>query len=334
MTDSPRTLSVVVPVFNEHEVIGMFYRRMSAVLNALESMRHELIFVDDGSSDDSYDQMRVIADGNPSVRVVKLSRNFGHQNAVTAGLDVVRGDAVVVIDADLQDPPELIPDLIRKWNEGFDVVHAVRERRKGETRMKLLTASIFYRCLRLVTKIDVAVDAGDYRLMSRRVVDQFTNIRERDRFIRGLVSWIGFRQTSISYSRDRRHAGQTKYPYSKMFRFALDAITSFSSIPLKLATWLGYLSSLLAFIYACSVFVQKYALGITEKGWPTIMISVLFLGGIQLICIGIVGEYIGRIYDEIKRRPLYIVEELYDRADSQTGPNASNAVVSGSASTT
>lgn len=334
MTDSPQIISVVVPVFNEHEVIGVFYERISAVLNSLDSMRHELIFIDDGSADDTYGQLKAFADDNPTVRIVKLSRNFGHQIAVTAGLDAAHGDAIVVIDADLQDPPEIIPDLIRKWNEGFDVVHGVRKVRAGETRLKIITASIFYRCLKMVAKIDVAVDSGDFRLMSRRVVDQFKNIRERDRFIRGLVSWIGFRQTSISYARDRRHAGHTKYSYSKMFRFAFDAITSFSSVPLKLATWLGYLSSLLAFVYACSVFVQKYILHITEKGWPTIMISVLFLGGVQLICIGIVGEYIGRIYNEIKQRPLYIVDKLYNRADAPDDPARSEAVHPVSASKT
>ena len=322
MTASPPLLSVIVPVFNETEVIGTFYQRISTVLHALDAIRHELIFVDDGSADDSYDQLRALADEDPNVRVVKLSRNFGHQIALTAGLDAARGDAVVIIDADLQDPPEVIPQLIQQWNEGFDVVHAVRKQRPGESTMKLMTASVFYRCLKMISKVDVAVDAGDFRLMSRRVVDQFKNIRERDRYIRGLVSWVGYRQTHVTYAREMRYAGHTKYSYSKMIRFALDGITSFSNVPLKMATWLGYLSSLFAFVYACSVFYQKYYLHITEKGWPTIMISVLFLGGVQLICIGIVGEYIGRIYNEIKQRPLYIVDVVYERTSSRSG-NAS-----------
>ena len=313
------TISIVVPVFNESEVIDTFYERTRSVLLSLEHVRYEIIFVDDGSSDDSLDKLKRISQGDPSVSVLKFSRNFGHQVAITAGVDHATSDAVVVIDADLQDPPEVIPELIAKWHEGYDVVYAVRNARAGESALKLITASLFYRLLKRLSKVDIPKNVGDFRLMSNRVVRHLNQLRERDRFVRGLVSWVGFRQTGIFYSRDERFAGETKYPYRKMIKFALDGITSFSTLPLKLATWLGYLSSFLAFLYACSVFVQKYVFNITEKGWPTIIISVLFLGGVQLICIGIVGEYIGRIYDEIKQRPLYIIESTYGNRSQDKG---------------
>lgn len=306
-------LSLVVPVFNEAQVIETFYMRTYEVLVSLNTMRYEIVFVDDGSEDDSHQKLIHIANKNPNVTIIRFSRNFGHQMAITAGLDHAKGDAVVIIDADLQDPPEVIPRLTDKWQEGYDVVYAVRDKRAGESALKLITASIFYRLLKRLSKIEIPQNVGDFRLMSRRVVQHFKDLRERDRFVRGLVSWIGFRQAGVSYVRDQRYAGETKYPYRKMIRFAFDGITSFSTVPLKVATWLGYLSSFLAFLYACSVFVQKYALStdITVKGWPTIIISVLFLGGVQLICLGIVGEYIGRIYNEIKRRPLYVIADIY-----------------------
>jgi dolichol-phosphate mannosyltransferase len=308
-------LSVIVPVFNESEGIGMFYQRASAALAAIPGVDYELVFVDDGSRDDSYQQLARVAAEDPRVRVIRFSRNFGHQIAITAGLDHAQGDCLAVIDADLQDPPEVIGEMVTQWRAGYDVVYGVRAKRDGEGRMKLWTASVFYRLLRKITGIRIPVDVGDFRLLSRRAADHLRQLREQDRFVRGLVSWIGFKQTGVTYNRDKRFAGETKYPYRKMLKFALDGITSFSTVPLKLATWLGYAASALAFLYLLSVFVQKL-LGYTIEGWATIMVALLFLGGTQLICIGIIGEYVGRIYSESKGRPLYIVEEVLGRGEA------------------
>ena len=258
-------LSVVVPVFNESEVIQATHQRLSSVLQGLEGLDYELIFVDDGSQDDSFSQLSELARSDSRMRVIKFSRNFGHQFAITAGIDHARGDCVCVIDSDLQDPPELISDMVEKWREGFDVVYGVREDREGEKIMKLLTASVFYRLLKSIAGIEIPADVGDFRLMSRRATDQLVSLRERHRYVRGLVSWIGFKQTGVTYRRDKRFAGETKYPYRKMIRFALDGITSFSTVPLKLATWLGYAASALSFLYLASVFVQKY-MGYTVEG--------------------------------------------------------------------
>jgi len=304
-------VSIVTPVFNEVEVIESFYQRVRKVMDSVDSTAYELIVVDDGSTDGSYEKMIALAEGVANVKVIKFSRNFGHQIAITAGFDHAKGDAVVVIDADLQDPPEVIKTFIGKWQEGYDVVYGVRAQRGGESRLKLLTAHLFYRLLKILTKIEIPADVGDFRLMSRRVVDTFKELKEKDRFVRGLVSWIGFKQIGVSYVREPRHAGVTKYPFRKMLKFALDGITSFSTVPLKLATWLGYGASFLAFLYACSVFVQK-ALGITVQGWATVMVAMLFLGGVQLISIGIIGEYLGRIFNEVKQRPLYVIDEIYE----------------------
>ena len=303
-------ISIVVPVYNESEVIGAFYERMTKVLDSLYAYSAEIIFVDDGSTDDSHIKLMHLARRDARIRVVKFSRNFGHQIAVTAGLDFAAGDAVVIIDADLQDPPEIIPAFVEKWQEGYDVVYGIREKRQGETKLKLLTASLFYRMLKAIAGIDIPVDVGDFRLMSKRVASQFKDLKERDRFIRGLVSWLGFQQIGVHYLREERYAGNTKYPYRKMIKFALDGMTSFSILPLRLASWLGFLTSFIAFIYGCSVFIQKL-LGNTVQGWATIMVFMLFIGGIQLICVGIMGEYIGRIFNETKYRPLYIVEDSF-----------------------
>jgi polyisoprenyl-phosphate glycosyltransferase len=312
MMDKKKLISIVVPVYNECAVIRAFHKRMTQIGDILQPFDYELIFVDDGSTDNSYQALIELANEDSRTSVVKLSRNFGHQMAITAGIDTAEGDAVVVIDADLQDPPELIPEFVQKWQQGYDVVYGVRSKRAGETRMKLLTASVYYRLLRRLTKIDIPVDTGDFRLIARRVVEQMKRLHEKERFVRGLVSWVGFKQVGITYTRSERYAGETKYPYRKMIKFALDGITSFSTVPLRLATWLGYFASTIAFLYACSVFVQK-ALGYTIQGWATIMVGTLFLGGVQLICLGIIGEYIGRIYEETKQRPLYIVEQQYKR---------------------
>jgi dolichol-phosphate mannosyltransferase len=305
---SPNLISVVVPVFDEAEGLRAFHERTTRALAAIPDADYQLIYVDDGSRDGSYEILQGFAASDPRVGVVKLSRNFGHQIAITAGLDHARGDCGVVIDADLQDPPEVIARMVETWRKGFDVVYGVRARRRGESAAKLVSASVFYRLLRRIVGIDIPVDAGDFRLLSRRALVELSGMREKDRFVRGLVSWIGFRQTGIEYERDERYAGSTKYPWSKMMRFALDGITAFSTLPLRLATWLGYLASVLAFLYLASVFVQK-AMGGTVAGWATIMVAMLFLGGVQLICLGIIGEYLGRIFNEIKPRPMYVVEE-------------------------
>jgi dolichol-phosphate mannosyltransferase len=303
-----------VPVYNEAEGIRHFHARTVSAMRRLAEDSYELIYVDDGSRDDSFEILSELAAADAGVRVVKLSRNFGHQLAITAGLDHAYGDAVVFIDADLQDPPELIVDLVGKWREGFDVVYAQRTRRLGETRFKLVTAAAFYRVLRALTQVDIPPDTGDFRIISKRAADQLRSLREKDRFMRGLVSWIGFKQTALPYQREERYRGSTKYPFSKMLKFALDGLTSFSTAPLKLATWLGYATASLAFLYLLSVFIQKW-LGQTVHGWATIMVALLFLGGVQMICLGILGEYLGRIFNEIKPRPVYIVEETLERAE-------------------
>ena len=317
MTHSPLLLSLVVPVFNEAEGIRMFHERAISVLRNLPDLDYELVYVDDGSKDGSFTILETFAREDSKVRVVKFSRNFGHQIAITAGLDHAKGDAIVFIDADLQDPPEVILELIAKWREGNDVVYARRARRAGETAFKLWTASIFYRVLRGLANIDIPPDVGDFRLISARVAKELRNMREKDRYIRGLVSWVGFKQDFVLYNRDERVAGVTKYPLRKMIKFAVDGLTSFSTAPLRLATWLGYSTSFLAFLYLLSVFVQ-FALGVTVEGWATIMVAMLFLGGVQLVCLGILGEYLGRVFNEVKPRPVYIVENVTDMSASAT----------------
>jgi len=302
-------ISVVAPVFNEVDLIGLFLQRTSAAMQAIPGTDYQIVLVDDASSDGSWERMVQLADDDPHVVLVRLARNFGHQIAITAGVDVAQGDAVVVIDSDLQDPPEVIEAMVQRWREGYDVVYGVRAARAGETRAKLWTASLFYRVLRRFTNIDIPVDVGDFRLLSRRAASQLRELREKDRFVRGLVSWMGYRQSGIEYERDERVAGETKYPLGKMIKFAADGITSFSTVPLKLASWMGYLASAFAFLYLFSVFVQKW-MGQTVDGWATIMVAMLFVGGVQLICLGIMGEYIGRIFNEVKPRPVYVVEEL------------------------
>lgn len=301
-------LSVVVPVYNEAEGIAYFHERASAALKALDGLDYELVYVDDGCKDGSFEIMRAFAAEDPRARIVKLSRNFGHQIAITAGLDYARGDAVVFIDADLQDPPETIGRLVEKWREGYDVVYAQRAKRPGETAFKLFTASFFYRLLRSVANIDIPPDVGDFRLISRRVADVLRGMKEKDRFIRGLVSWVGYKQTAVLYNREERHAGETKYPLRKMIKFALDGITSFSTAPLRIATWMGNAASTVAFIYLLVIIAQSF-MGVTVPGFASIMVAVLFLGGVQLICLGILGEYLGRVFSEVKPRPIYIVEE-------------------------
>ncbi len=305
------TLSVVVPLYNEADNVDELLRRIGNVLNELTvaPAAYELILVDDGSRDATLAKLARIAADDPHVRVISLSRNFGHQIAATAGLDAARGDAVVLMDGDLQDPPELIDDFLAKFREGYDVVYATRRRRQGESRFKLITASVFYRVIRRLTNVSIPVDTGDFRLMSRRVVSALRNSRERHRFIRGLVSWVGYSQTGIEYDRAERFSGASKYPVSKMLRFAIDGITAFSEIPLRLATWFGFVVSVVAFVVALYEVGLRVFTGYNLPGYTSTLFAILFLGGVQLITIGILGEYVGRVYDEIKGRPLYLVAD-------------------------
>ncbi len=301
-------LSVVIPVFNEEEVLPETYRRLRAVMHGIQ-ISYELLFVNDGSKDRSAHLLEELARRDPHVKVLHFSRNFGHQAAITAGMDYAQGEAVVVIDADLQDPPELIPEMLAKWQEGYEVVYGKRMKREGETLFKRFTATLFYRLLRGVTTIDIPLDTGDFRLLDRKVVEVMRLLREKNRFIRGLVSWVGFRQTAIEYVRERRFAGETKYPLRKMLRLAWDGITAFSDKPLKVAAYLGFLLSLCSFVYLLFVVIAKILGKSTVPGWASIVVINLFFNGVILIMLGVMGEYIGRIYDEAKNRPLYIVEK-------------------------
>jgi glycosyltransferase involved in cell wall biosynthesis len=269
----------------------------------------ELILVDDGSSDGSTDQIRALAAQDEHIRPVIFARNFGHQIAVTAGLDYSRGDAVVIIDADLQDPPEVISEMVAKWREGFEVVFAVRTEREGESWFKLFTASLFYRLIFRITDVKIPLDTGDFRLMDRKVVDVMNSMHERHRFLRGMSAWVGFRQTGVNYKRASRFAGETKYPFRKMFKLALNAITGFSYFPLQVATYIGFVAAGLSLLFIPVVIIERLLGAGAFFGQATTLVAVLFLGGVQLICVGILGEYIGRIYDEVKGRPLYIVRE-------------------------
>lgn len=317
MTDQPE-LSVVVPVFNEEINIGPMYERLLAALSdAVSSL--EILYVDDGSADTSWEKISDLAARDERVQGIRFARNFGHQAALTAGVDAARGQAVVIIDGDMQDPPEVIPEMVDRWREGFEVVYGQRENRKGETWFKLVTASVFYRILRGITNVDIPVDTGDFRLMGPRAVAAFRAMPERNRFIRGLVSWIGFPQIAVMYQRQARQAGETKFPVRKMARFALDGITSFSFFPLRLATWTGFGVSIFAFLYIVVVLVLK-ATGVSWLGYTSLMASILFLGGVQLLMIGIMGEYLARIFDEVKRRPLYLVGDRTDGDETVIPP--------------
>jgi len=321
------TLSIVVPLYNEQDNVAPLLERITAIAERLPGApAYEIVLVNDGSTDATLERIREQMRRRRGIVLVNLSRNFGHQLAATAGLDHARGEAVVLMDGDLQDPPELIADFVAKWRDGYDVVYAVRRTRKGESAFKLFTAKLFYRIIKRLTRVDIPVDTGDFRLMSRRVVEALRRSPERHRFLRGLVSWVGFRQIGVEYDRDVRHAGTTKYPFSKMLRFAIDGITSFSDVPLRFASYLGFASSALAFVYAAIVVGFKlFSLrppGYT-KGWASTIVAIMFLGGVQLISLGILGEYIGRIYDQVKGRPLYLVSEVeYSDGDPQASPGA------------
>jgi glycosyltransferase involved in cell wall biosynthesis len=321
MSDAPRMFdagpremslfSVVAPVYNEDATIEEFYARVCA---ALETLPFELVLVDDGSTDGTPMKLEALAANDPRVRVVYLSRNFGHQTALTAGLDHARGDAVVMLDADLQDPPEIITTMLDHWRAGCDVVYAVREQRDGESRFKLSTARWFYRLFDKLAQVELQQNSGDFRLLDRRPLDALLSMRERNRFLRGMTVWVGYTQAAVPYHRDSRYAGETKYTLPRMLRFSLDAISSFSHRPLQLATLLGFLISTLAFI-AIPVVVVLRILGSYLPGFSAVTILILLLGGIELIAIGIIGEYVGRIYDEVKGRPLYLVRARRNISD-------------------
>ncbi|MCL6443268.1 MAG: glycosyltransferase family 2 protein [Alicyclobacillus sp.] len=304
-------VSVVIPAYNEEDVIETTLHRLMEVMDSLE-LPYELICVNDGSRDGTLDRLVRLAQTHNVVKVIDLSRNFGHQIAVTAGIERARGDVVVLIDADLQDPPELIPSFLEKWREGYDVVYAVRQRRDGESWFKRWTASAFYRILRRLTDVDIPLDTGDFRLMNRNVVDSLLSIRERHRFVRGLVSWVGFTQIGIPYVRSERFAGESKYPLSKMIRLSIEGITSFSFKPLQASTILGFIGSFVGFIGILSILYLRLFTRSTVQGWTSLMVVVLFIGGTQLFMLGVLGEYIGRIYDEVRGRPLYLVRAEYN----------------------
>ncbi len=302
-------LSVVVPLYNEELVIDEMHRQLSAVLER-SGMVYEIIMVNDGSADRTVEMAKAICARDPAAKLISFSRNFGHQFAITAGMDRSTGDAVVVIDADLQDPPEVILQMIDKWRSGYHVVYGVRDKRHGESWFKLVTAAAFYRLLKRLTSVNIPVDTGDFRLIDRRALGEFIRMRERARFVRGMVSWVGFKQGEVRYIRHERLAGETKYPLSKMIKFAIDGILSFSQAPLRLASALGLASSAVSFVFIVYGLVVKImAPERTIAGWGSVFTAVLFVGGVQLICLGVLGEYIGRIYEEIKNRPLYIVDE-------------------------
>jgi polyisoprenyl-phosphate glycosyltransferase len=304
-------LSVVVPCYNEEESILLTHGRLTQVLTKLPEVEWEIIYVDDGSTDGTMGHLRNIQSRDSGVRVVRLSRNFGHQIAVTAGLEDAAGDAVVIIDADLQDPPEVIADMLARWREGYEVVYGRRVHRAGESRFKILSAKVFYRLLDRLSEIRMPLDVGDFRLIDRKVVEALRQMPEQARYLRGMVTWTGFRQVAVLYNRSPRVAGTTKYPFWKMLRFAVGAVSSFSIKPLRLAMWMGFAASGIALLgvgYALEVrlFTRNWV-----PGWAALFIAVLFVGGVQLISLGIVGEYVGRIYNEVKRRPPFLVAERY-----------------------
>jgi dolichol-phosphate mannosyltransferase len=304
-------LSVVAPCYNEEGSIADFVRRVKAVCDGLRCA-YEIILVNDGSRDRTLPVALALAATDPTLRVINLLRNFGHQAAATAGLDVATGDIVVLIDADLQDPPEVIPEMVARWQEGADVAYGRRRNRQGESRLKLLSAGLFYRVLRRMTHHDIPADTGDFRLMDRRIVDVLRQMRERHRFIRGMVSWVGGQQVAVLYDRNARFAGETKYPLQKMISFALDAITSFSVVPLRLVTYLALLIITLALLATLTVFVVKLRQpDYFIPGFAATVITIIFFGGVQLLALGVIGEYVGRMYESIKSRPIYVIEGIY-----------------------
>ncbi len=319
MPDPRPVLSIVVPIYDESENIQTFYQRCRAVLDGLD-LPWEIVCVDDGSRDDSLAQLVALHRVDPRVKVLELSRNFGKEIALTAGIDAATGQAVIPIDADLQDPPELIPQMVERWQAGYDVVYATRVERAGESWLKRTTASSFYHLMTRMADVDLPANTGDFRLMSRQAVDALKLLRERNRFMKGIFAWVGFRQHQLEYRRDPRLAGSTKWSWWRLIRLAMEGITSFSTAPLQLATWLGLAVSALAFAYAAHRIVLTLLRGIDEPGYASLLVSILFLGGVQLITLGIIGEYVGRIYQEVKQRPLYLLRRVHGRV--ATAPDA------------
>ncbi len=313
-------LSIVVPAYNEEAVLAMFHRRLAAVLDALD-MAGEIVYVNDGSDDGTLAMLYALQQSDGRVAVLDLSRNYGKEIALSAGLDHARGAAVVVIDADLQDPPELIPALVARWREGYDVVYARRLEREGESFMKKTTASIFYRLARRMSQVEIPADTGDFRLLSRRAVEALGRLREQHRFMKGLFAWIGYPQIAVPYRRAARAGGRTKWNYWRLWNLAIEGITSFSLAPLRLATYFGLSVAGLAFLFAAWIIIKTLWLGEAVRGYPTIMVTLLFLGGTQLVAIGILGEYVGRIFNESKRRPLYFVQGYRPAPAVRGGPD-------------
>jgi polyisoprenyl-phosphate glycosyltransferase len=313
--------SFVIPVYNERENLSELHRRLSAVMDRLDGTA-EVVLVDDRSTDGSFDVMASLAEQDARVRVIRLSRNFGHQIAITAGLDHARGNATIVMDADLQDPPEVALELAKRWREGFEVVYAVRDDRAGETRAKLLTASWFYRLLGRLTEFDIPAEVGDFRLVDRRALEAMGPMREHRRYLRGMFAWVGFNQTGVHYSREPRHAGVTKYPFRKMLRFALDGIVSFSTVPLRLTLNLGFFVSVISFLLGFAAILLKAGGVYAVPGWASIVVVLLFLGGAQLIVLGVIGEYLAHIHEEVKQRPLYLVSDVLGASDDGPLPPA------------
>lgn len=308
---SPSTICVVVPCYNEAEVLPEFFARLTNVLSVSDYVS-TVLFVNDGSTDSTADILAQLALKAPNVAILTLSRNFGKEAAMTAGLDHALGDAVIIIDADLQDPPEIIPQLVLRWREGYDVVYAQRRVRDGETFVKRSTAALFYRIMRWASRTEMPVDTGDFRLMNRRSVDSLLRLREHHRFMKGLFAWVGYRQIPVIYDRAQRSAGKTKWNYWNLWNLALEGITSFTTIPLKIATYLGIFIALLSGAYGCFIIFLTLLYGRNVPGYPSLLVVVLFLGGLQLTTLGVVGEYVGRIFNEVKQRPIYLVDNFFN----------------------
>lgn len=308
-----KLISVVAPIYFEEALIKEFYRRLKAVLSDLkDEFNHEMIFVNDGSKDRSLEELQTLRDQDDTVKIISFSRNFGHQLAITAGVDFAGGDVVVVIDADLQDPPEVIKEMIAKWREGYKVVYGQRMKREGENPFKLITAKLFYRLINKLSDIDLPLDTGDFRLMDRKVVLAYRQMREENRYIRGMVTWVGFNQCALSYKRDARYAGETKYTLRKMFAFALNGLTSFSEKPLRISSYLGFCVTAISCLLIVYLILGKFINPkLVVQGWTSTLLIIIFFGGVQLLTVGILGEYIGRIYREVKKRPLYVVEDAF-----------------------